>query len=226
MLKVVIAEDDLFMADMLADILTDAQYEVCGIGPTVAKTIELCEHHKPDLAILDLRLAGGGLGTEIAARLNPKNRPGILYATGNVRNSGLTKADGEACIGKPYQAHDIVQALKIVEQLTNTGEATKPFPQGFHLLESASPDSRISMEDGMSSEINRLRRQQSALAGFGSFALGESDLGKVLTEAARVCAECLDVPFCKVCRYRSEENDLLVEAGVGWHPGVIGHVVS
>lgn len=192
----------------------------------MAKTIELCEHHKPDLAILDLRLAGGGLGTEIAARLNPKNRPGILYATGNVRNSGLTKADGEACIGKPYQAHDIVQALKIVEQLTNTGEATKPFPQGFYLLEPPSADNKTSMEDGMSSEINRLRRQQSALAGFGSFALGESDLGKVLTEAARVCAECLDVPFCKVCRYRSEENDLLVEAGVGWHPGVIGHVVS
>jgi hypothetical protein len=52
------------------------------------------------------------------------------------------------------------------------------------------------------------------------------DLGKVLTEAARICAEGLDVPFCKVCRYRSEENDLLVEAGVGWHRGVVGHVVS
>jgi GAF domain-containing protein len=48
----------------------------------------------------------------------------------------------------------------------------------------------------------------------------------VLTEAARVCADGLGVPYCKVCRYRSEENDLLVEAGVGWHPGVIGHVVS
>jgi two-component sensor histidine kinase/putative methionine-R-sulfoxide reductase with GAF domain len=29
-----------------------------------------------------------------------------------------------------------------------------------------------------------------------------------------------------VCRYRPEENDLLVEAGVGWHPGVVGGVVS
>ncbi len=56
--------------------------------------------------------------------------------------------------------------------------------------------------------------------------MGERDLGKILTEGARVCAAGLGVPFCKVCRFRSLENDLLVEAGVGWHEGVIGNVVS
>jgi PAS domain S-box-containing protein len=74
--------------------------------------------------------------------------------------------------------------------------------------------------------VRRLRRQQAAIANFGSFALHESDLAKVLTEAARVCAEGLGVRFTKVCRYRPAENDLLIEAGFGWQPGVIGHVVS
>jgi two-component sensor histidine kinase len=64
------------------------------------------------------------------------------------------------------------------------------------------------------------------VAHFGSFALRETDVLKVLTEAARVCAECLSVPFSKVCRYRVEQNDLLIEAGHGWHVGVIGNVVS
>jgi two-component sensor histidine kinase len=49
---------------------------------------------------------------------------------------------------------------------------------------------------------------------------------KVLTQAARVCAECLSVPYSKVCRYRERENDLLIEAGYGWHAGIIGIVVS
>jgi two-component sensor histidine kinase len=71
-----------------------------------------------------------------------------------------------------------------------------------------------------------LLRQQAAIAKFGSFALRQSDLLTVLTEAARACAEGLDVPFCKVCRYRVEENDLLIEAGFGWQPGVVGIVVS
>src|SRR5580700_10009695 len=75
-------------------------------------------------------------------------------------------------------------------------------------------------------QVRKLLRQQSAVAQFGSFALRESDVLKVLTEAARVCAECLNVPFSKVCRYREKENDLLIEAGHGWHAGVIGNVVS
>ena len=75
-------------------------------------------------------------------------------------------------------------------------------------------------------QVRKLLRQQAAVAHFGSFALREGDVLKVLTEAARVCAECLDVPFSKVCRYRKKENDLLIEAGYGWHAGVIGNVVS
>ena len=227
MLKVMIAEDDLIMADMLEDVLIGNGYEVCGIARTVEKAVELGERYKPDLAILDLRLADGGIGTDIAARLNRHGSLGVLYASGNAGQMGLTKADGEACLGKPYRAVDVVRALEIVEQMVSTGEASRPFPKGFYVLDGP-PGSGAEANSGAveSAEIRRLRRQQAALAAFGTFALGEGDLGKVLTEAARVCAEGLEVPFCKVCRYRPEENDLLVEAGVGWHQGVIGRVVS
>jgi two-component sensor histidine kinase len=74
--------------------------------------------------------------------------------------------------------------------------------------------------------VEKLRRQQAALAKFGRFAFNEADLLTILTEAARICAASLDVPFCKVCRYRAAENDLLIEAGCGWNLGVIGRVVS
>jgi two-component sensor histidine kinase len=75
-------------------------------------------------------------------------------------------------------------------------------------------------------QVQKLLRQQAALARFGGFALKQNDLHKILTEAARVCAEGLDVPFSKMCRYRAEENDLLIEAGVGWRNGIVGHVSS
>jgi two-component sensor histidine kinase len=74
--------------------------------------------------------------------------------------------------------------------------------------------------------VEKLRRQQEALAKFGRFAFNETDLMAILTEAARICAASLDVPFCKVCRYRAAENDLLIEAGCGWNLGVVGRVVS
>jgi signal transduction histidine kinase len=75
-------------------------------------------------------------------------------------------------------------------------------------------------------QLQKLLRQQAAIARFGSFALRERDLMKILTEAARACAEGLSVPFSKVCQYREEQNDLLIVAGYGWQDGVIGDVVS
>jgi two-component sensor histidine kinase len=74
--------------------------------------------------------------------------------------------------------------------------------------------------------VARLLRQQASLAAFGSFAFRETDLLAILNEAARLCAEGLDVGHAKVCRYRPAENDMLVVAGFGWHEGIVGQVVS
>jgi two-component system sensor kinase FixL len=142
MLKVMIAEDDPMMADMLEDVLVKGGYEVCGIARTVEKGVELGERHEPDLAVLDLGLAEGGLGTEIASRLNRKGQLGVLYATGNVGHTSLTKADGEACLGKPYRPEDVVRALQIVSEIVITGEASTPFPPGFYVLR-PTPSDRV-----------------------------------------------------------------------------------
>jgi two-component sensor histidine kinase len=74
--------------------------------------------------------------------------------------------------------------------------------------------------------VEKLLRQQAALAAFGTFAFRETDLLKILTEAARICATSLEVPFSKICRYRTDKKDLLIEAGWGWSLGVVGRVVS
>ncbi len=75
-------------------------------------------------------------------------------------------------------------------------------------------------------KMQKLLRQQTAIARFGSFALRELDLTNILGEAVRVCADGLGVAFSQVCRYRAENNDLVAAAGYGWRDQVIGHVVS
>lgn len=75
-------------------------------------------------------------------------------------------------------------------------------------------------------QVQKLLRQQAAIARFGSFALRERDLMNILNEAVRICAEGLSVPFSKVCRYRPGHNDLLIVAGYGWQESVVGNVVS
>jgi CheY-like chemotaxis protein len=142
MLKVLIAEDDLMIADMAEEMLVQAGYEVCGIARTVAKAVELGRHHKPDLAVIDLRLAEGGFGTEIAAQLNDLPLLGVLYASGNMMHAVLTTADGHASIAKPYRSADLVRGLEIVAELVATGTALPPFPYGFHVLPAHAPGPR------------------------------------------------------------------------------------
>jgi CheY-like chemotaxis protein len=137
MLKVLIAEDDLIIADMTEEVLIESGFEVCGIARTVSEAVALGRLHKPDLALLDMRLADGGLGTEIAAQLAKFGRIGVLYATGNTMNIMATACEGDACIVKPYGVTDIVRALEIVAEIVATGTASPPFPRGFDLLPQA-----------------------------------------------------------------------------------------
>lgn len=135
--KILIVEDNYMIADMVEDFLLKNGYEVCGIADTVAGGLALCALHKPDLAIIDLRLADGELGTEMAAQLTPFGELGILYATGNISQVDLTSTDGHASLSKPYLSSDLLRALQLVTELVRTGCSSPPYPAGFHFLKQA-----------------------------------------------------------------------------------------
>ena len=137
MVKVLIAEDDLMIADAAEEVLVRSGYEVCGIARTVAKAVALGRAHKPDLAIIDLRLADGEIGTDIVAQLSDLGKFGVLYATGNVAHLLLAHAGGDACLAKPYRAIDLIRSLELVAEIVATGTATLPFPRGFRVLSPA-----------------------------------------------------------------------------------------
>src|ERR1700682_4914431 len=124
MLKVLIVEDDLMLADFAEETLVEHGYEVSGIARSVSEAIALARHSVPDLVILDLRLADGGLGTEVAAQLRGLGRPGILYVTGNM--SQVTLTDGDACLAIPYRSVDLLRSLDIVAEIVATGKAPPP----------------------------------------------------------------------------------------------------
>ena len=72
------------------------------------------------------------------------------------------------------------------------------------------------------SEVDRMARQQRILADFGDYALGSDDLEAVLTEACRLVAEALGVDRAKVLEIQEGGHELLLRAGVGWAPGIVG----
>ena len=77
---------------------------------------------------------------------------------------------------------------------------------------------------GEDDNLKCLRRQQTILAKFGEFALRCQDLDQILTEACRLVGEALGTDLAKVVELQSDGQTLLVRAGVGWKPGVVGVV--
>lgn len=109
---------------------------------TVDEAVELDLLHRPDLAVIDQRLADGGLGTAVVARwaeFDNLHRPGVLYATGNVMNVMTTASAGEACLKKPYSAEDLIRSLQLVVEIVTTGRASPPVPRGFKRMSASSP---------------------------------------------------------------------------------------
>ena len=133
MSKVLIAEDDLMIADFLEEILLEAGYTVCGIATTVAEAVRLGNVHQPDLAILDIRLGAGGLGTDIVPLLTSHSRVGILYASGSGIDD-LKVAHGDVGICKPYATQELLKALEIVQQIVDGTAIALPVPVGVHVL--------------------------------------------------------------------------------------------
>ena len=80
------------------------------------------------------------------------------------------------------------------------------------------------MSDEEKGDHLALLRQQTILAKFGELALKSDDLDEILTEACRLVGEALGTDLAKIVELQEDGHTLLVRAGVGWKPGVVGKV--
>lgn len=134
MLNVLVVEDDLMIADLLCEELAHDGYHVTGIARSVAEAKTASNGQHNDFAIIDLHLANGGIGTDVADDLRDINVfIGIVYSTGN-DDLGLSKINGDAVMTKPYSMRDIGRALRIIDELAKIGVTKLPYPRNFKLL--------------------------------------------------------------------------------------------
>ncbi len=78
------------------------------------------------------------------------------------------------------------------------------------------------MSDTKNPYPHELLRQQTVLAQFGELALRSDDLDEILTEACRLAGEALGTDLAKVVELQEDGKTMLVRAGVGWGPDVVG----
>ena len=67
-----------------------------------------------------------------------------------------------------------------------------------------------------------LLKQQTVFARFGELALKSDDLDQILMEACRLAGEALGTDLAKVVELQDDGETMIVRAGVGWGPDVVG----
>ena len=87
------------------------------------------------------------------------------------------------------------------------------------------PNPHGNKDDVILRSLHQRIRQQEILAELGVLALHGVDFTELLSQTVRLTAEGLRAEFCKVLEYHPAENNLLVKAGIGWNPGVVGIAV-
>jgi two-component sensor histidine kinase len=78
----------------------------------------------------------------------------------------------------------------------------------------------------LEAELRRRIRQQEALAQFGERAPAEPDLERLLNDAVSTVAMTLSVDFVNILELLPGKTGLLLRAGFGWKPGLVGAVIA
>jgi DNA-binding response OmpR family regulator len=110
---VLIVEDDPLIALSLRMVLEVEGFEVCGVAATERRAISLGLTHRPDVAVVDVRLAEGS-GVEVGRRLLAGGTR-VVFATACAAEIAREFPDaGVPVIAKPYDAQLIVRTVRFL----------------------------------------------------------------------------------------------------------------
>ena len=108
--RILVVEDEMIVAMLIEDILTDAGVAVVGPAARVSRALELLEEETAlDGALLDLNLAGE-ITTPVAEALRSRGIP-FAFATGYGAAGVPDTFAGQPLLQKPFQEHDLHRVL-------------------------------------------------------------------------------------------------------------------
>jgi len=121
-----IVEDEALVATILRDELEDAGYHVLDLTDRHAQALEVAKACKPDLALVNIRLAGRDDGIELAENLKALGIP-VLLISGQVSRASSAKTVAIASLPKPYDAADMVLSVTyLLARLEGAPSPPKP----------------------------------------------------------------------------------------------------
>ena len=126
---ILIVEDDAIIAFDLAETVRGMGHIVCGNATTMDEALALAAEHTPTLALMDIRLAEGDNGIEVARELRRQRFLPVIFVTAfpdELAKRGLEHLG--PVIPKPFTRDQIEQAITRAVFTPAPEEARSPSP--------------------------------------------------------------------------------------------------
>jgi len=113
--RILIVEDDFFIGLQIESLLADAGYDVLGVISTGEDAVLTAQAQRPDLVLMDVRLAGRMDGVEAACIIHERAGARSIFVSANI-DDDLVKRSGPAnplgWVDKPFTPQRLLQAVK------------------------------------------------------------------------------------------------------------------
>jgi two-component system, response regulator PdtaR len=113
-LRILVVEDEILIALELESLLQEAGHEVVGIATSRSDALTLAHDLSPDLAFVDIHLADGPTGVDVARHLTGDLGVTVLFMTANTKRIPEDFAGACGAIAKPYTERGVREALSYV----------------------------------------------------------------------------------------------------------------
>jgi two-component system, response regulator PdtaR len=113
--RILIVEDEFLIAWTAEEALVSEGFEVVGVAATFEEAIGLAERERPDLVLMDIRLASARDGVEAAIEIRRRFGLASLFTSANQDPENVARAQAAEPAGwlpKPYAIESLVEAVR------------------------------------------------------------------------------------------------------------------
>lgn len=128
-MRLLLVEDEPFIALDLQLLSTSAGHEVVGVADTLESALQLAEDVAPDAALVDINLRDGFSGIQVSRMLSQNRGVAVGFVTGNAEQIPPDFGGAVAVLEKPFTQQGVEEMLAILQAANDGGEALEGEPR-------------------------------------------------------------------------------------------------
>jgi DNA-binding response OmpR family regulator len=135
---ILVVEDDFLIGWTLKLVLAVAGHHALGPAASAEEALQLARKDQPELAFVDINIAGDRDGIEVARALTRELGTSCIFLTAQADRARAARDTALGLIDKPYDPYEVVRAVDVVHSI-RSGATLPAIPRRLELFHRPPP---------------------------------------------------------------------------------------